>query len=221
MRTIFAFGDSYTYGHGLKDCWVKEGDTYKVGSVHSQYAWPSLLATDLGYNLKNYSRPGISNLAILHKILNTNLDVNSVCVIMWSYYSRDMIFNKDYSPMKELFNKSPHNVNKIINVGNWIEDEISKNWMLAHNDTDLIMRSWFNIHHANLFFEKLKVPHYNVFVNYPMLEKHKPMYCKIPFRDISVQHFIDNALDGNHPGPLTHQRIAKDIKQCLIEDSII
>ena len=123
--------------------------------------------------------------------------------------------------MKELFNKSPHNVNKIINVGNWIEDEISKNWMLAHNDTDLIMRSWFNIHHANLFFEKLKVPHYNVFVNYPMLEKHKPMYCKIPFRDISVQHFIDNALDGNHPGPLTQQRIAKDIKECLIEDSII
>jgi lysophospholipase L1-like esterase len=221
MKTIFAFGDSYTYGHGLEDCWVKQGHDYRVGPMHSQYSWPSLLAKDLVYDLKNYSNPGSSNLAILHKILNTNFDKDSICIVMWSYPNRDMIFNKDYVPNKELFVKKTDTINNIIHVGNWIESELSKIWMLTHNDTDLIMRSWYHIHHANLYLASLKIPHYNLFVHYPMLKDYHPAYVKIPFKDIKVDHFIDKALDGNHPGPMTQQRIAKDIKECLFEDSII
>jgi hypothetical protein len=140
---------------------------------------------------------------------------------MWSYYSRDMIFNKKYIPIKELFNRKTDTSGDTTHIGSWTKGGLSKIWMLTHNDTDLIMRSWLQIHHANLYLDSLNVPHYNVFVKYPMYKEYKPKYCNIPFRDINVHHFIDTALDGNHPGPLTQQRIAKDIKQCLIEDSII
>lgn len=221
MKTIVAFGDSYTYGHGLEDCCIQQGNESLAGSVHSQYSWPTLLANDLSYNLKNYSHPGISNLAILHKILNTKFDENSVCVIMWSYYTRDMIFNKNYIPKKFLFNRKTDTSSDIKHVGNWMKDQLTKIWMVTHNDTDLIMRSWYHIHHANLYLKSLSIPHYNVFVNYTFYKEYKPTFCNIPFRDINVQHFIDKALDGNHPGPLTQQRIAKDIKNCLIEDSIL
>jgi len=221
MKTLFAFGDSFTYGHGLEDCWVKQGDTYKVGPVHSQYAWPSLLAKDLDYDLKNLSYPGSSNLAILHKILNTNFDANSICIIMWSYPYRDMIFNKNYIPIKALFNQKTGTNNDASHLGNWMTDELSKLWMLTHNNIDLIMRTWFHIHHANLYVASLKIPHYNLFVDYPMIRGYKSTFIKIPFRDIGVEKFIDKALDDCHPGPLTQQKIAKDIKKCLIEASII
>jgi hypothetical protein len=221
MKTLFAFGDSFTYGHGLEDCWVKQGDDYKVGPVHSQYAWPSLLAKDLDYNLKNLSHPGSSNLAILHKILNTNFDTNSLCVIMWSYPHRDMIFNKEYIPNRALFNQKTETNNDATHLGNWMKTSLTKIWMLTHNDTDLKMRTWFQIHHANLYLDSLNIPHYNVFVKYPMIADYKPAFVKIPFKDIGVHQFIDNALDGDHPGPLTQQRIVKDIKECLVEASLI
>ena len=220
MREIIAFGDSYTYGHGLEDCWVTQGDTYVLGPVHSQYSWPTLLAKDLVFDLKNYSQPGMSNLAILHKILNTNYNDNSVCIIMWSFHSRDMIFNENYLPNKQLFTKKPE-TNDVTHVGNWIKTGLSKIWMLTHNNTDLIMSTWLHIHHANLYLANLKIPHYNVFVNYSTIKNYKPAYVKIPFKDIGVQYFLDKALDDKHPGPLTQQLIARNIKQCLIDDSII
>ena len=220
MREIIAFGDSYTYGHGLEDCWVKQGDNSHVGSIHSQYSWPTLLAKDLVFNLKNYSQPGMSNLAILHKILNTNYNDNSICIIMWSYHTRDMIFNDNYLPNKQLFTKKPETYD-VTPVGGWIKTSLSKFWTLTHNNTDLIMRTWFHIHYANLYLASLKIPHYNLFVHYPMIKDYKPAFVKIPFKDIGVHNFIDKALDDNHPGPLTQQRIAKDIKECLFEDSVI
>jgi len=218
MRTLFAFGDSYTYGHGLEDCIFANN---MPGPDSSKFAWPAVLGEELGYKIDNRSQPGLSNLGILHKILNTNFEENSLCIIMWSVPQRDMIFDKKYIPLRELFNRKKDTSNSVIHIGNWIEDELAKYWMLTHNDTDLKMRSWLHIHHANLYLNSLTIPHYNFFINYPSLREYKPKYCNIPFKDISVQKFIDRALDNNHPGPLTQQRIAKDIKQCLIEASII
>jgi hypothetical protein len=131
-----------------------------------------------------------------------------------------MIFNDNYIPNKHLFTARPE-TNDVTHVGGWIKSRLSKIWMLTHNDVDLVMRTWFHIHYANLYLNSLQIPHYNLFVNYPTIKDYKPAYVKIPFRDISVQHFLDKALDDIHPGPLTQKRIAKDIKECLFEDSII
>jgi len=220
MKKLFAFGDSYTYGHGLEDCYVLNGNIYNPGPEPSQLAWPALLGKDLDCEVYNNGAPGASNIAILHRILNTNFTEDSVCVIMWSYPNRDMIFNDNYVPLKALFNRKP-DINNVSHVGSWREDMLSKDWMLTHNATDLIMRSWLHIHHANLFLERLNVPHYNVFAYYTEIKDYKPVYCKIPFKDVYAERFIDYALDGSHPGPLTQVQVAKDIKQALIEDSII
>jgi hypothetical protein len=220
MKRLIAFGDSYTYGHGLEDCWVKDefkNDTYTVGNVYSQYSWPSLVAKTLGYELVNNSEPGLSNLGMLHKLLNTMFTNNSVCVIMWSYPFRDMIFDKTYIPSMELMTKKIDHTNRITHIGSWVGGDLTNNWMMTHNNTDLVMRSWLHIHHANLYLASLNITHYNFFVDYHTLKAHKPAYIKIPFSDIDVQRCLDHALDGNHPGPLTQARIAKDITM-LIKD---
>ena len=221
MNNIVAFGDSYTFGHGLEDCWVKNGNDYGPGRVCSEHAWPSILAKDLGYNVINHSEPGLSNLAILHSILNTKFSDNSICIIMWSYPFRDMIFGSKYLPTLELFNKKIEHTHRVTHVGNWMRDELSKNWILTHNNTDLIMRTWLHIHHANLYLDSLNVPHYNFFVGYQTIKNHKPDYVKILSKDILVDEFLDYALDNDHPGPLTHIKMSNDIKQCLTEASII
>jgi hypothetical protein len=96
-----------------------------------------------------------------------------------------------------------------------MEDELTKSWMLAHNNTDLVMRSWLHIHHANLYLSSLNIPHYNFFVDYSDYRSHKPIYVHIPFTDIGVQHYLDKACDGNHPGPLTQERMAENIKKAI------
>jgi len=217
MNKIVAFGDSYTYGHGLDDCWVNNNP----GNICSSYAWPAVLAKNLDYSVVNSSGPGLSNMAILHRILNTKFDKNSVCIIMWSFPSRDMIFNKNYMPHISMFNTNRDYTNRVTHVGNWMNDDVTTNWMLAHNNTDLVMRSWLHIHHANLYLSSLNIKHYNFFINYSQLKSHKPSYVDIPFKDIHVERFIDKALDDDHPGIKTQERIATDIQQCLTEANII
>lgn len=220
MRTLFAFGDSFTYGHGLEDCWIKQGDSYTVGPVCSQYAWPSILAKDLGYNLNNYSQPGFSNLAILHSILNTKFSNDAVCIIMWSYPLRDMIFKQSYINSTEMFDKNIDNSKNIVHMGSWVNSELTRNWLLTHNNVDLKIRSWLHIHHANLYLDSINIPHINFFIDFNSLKTHKPLFVKIPYGDIDLT-LVDCALDNSHPGPLTHRRLGADIKECLFDKSII
>jgi len=212
MKRLVAFGDSYTYGDGLADCWVKHSsDNYTSGNVCSQYAWPALVAKNLGYSVVNSSCSGLSNLGMLHRLLNTVFTENDVCVIMWSFPHRDMIFNKNYMPHIANFNTNRDYTNRTTHVGSWMDDDLTKYWMLTHNNTDLLIRSWLHIHHANLYLDSLNIPHYNFFINYGQLKSHKPSYIKIPFADILVERYIDRALDGDHPGPLSQERMAKEI----------
>ena len=216
MKKLIAFGDSYTYGHGLIDCWVKNSNNaYIADNLCSQYAWPALVAKELGCEVVNRSSPGFSNLAILHRLLNTSFDQNSMCVIMWSFPFRDMIFDKKYLPHMQIMNKTIDHTNRTAIVGSWMRDELTKNWILTHNSTDLVMRTWLHIHHANLYLDSINMPHYNFFVDYNCIKAHKPSFISIPFKDILAQRFIDKALDGYHPGPLSQERMAKEIAQII------
>lgn len=223
MTRLVTFGDSYTYGDGLEDCWIqhpKHG--WRSGHAPSRFAWPSLLAKDLGYKVDNQARPGFSNIAILHQMLNFDLTTDDVVIIMWSFPERDMIFHKNYIPNPFMINELEVNyTSRVSKMGSWIDTDLAKYWSLTHNDTDLVMRSWYHIHHANLYLSSLNIPHYNFFVNWQAFEPLQPRYINIPFKDACNWNNTDRALDGRHPGPLTHARLAKDIKMCLVEDSII
>ena len=73
-KTLVAFGDSCTYGHGLKDCIAADG--VNPGKRPSERAWPTELADefkDIPY--ANLGIPGASNKEIWNKIMNTKLKV--------------------------------------------------------------------------------------------------------------------------------------------------
>ena len=64
MRVI-AFGCSFTFGHGLPDCF---NPPKNPGKAPSKYAWPSLVANELNVKCINKSLPGSSNKRIWHNI---------------------------------------------------------------------------------------------------------------------------------------------------------
>lgn len=204
ISRIVSFGCSITFGHGLPDCFEPPTEP---GSVASQYAWPSLLASELGVGLDNKSKCGSSNLEILTSVLTYKFQEGDVAIIMWSFKERDLLFGK-----KSLFGKQ-----QMAQIGIWQKTDTAKKWFDVHTDEDLAVRSWFNVHHATCYLENNSIPFYNTFVMLKDLEKYKPTFLNAPYYDIRMNLSMpkDLALDKRHPGIKTHTLIANRIKNIL------
>ena len=65
-HNLVAFGCSFTYGHGLKDCVI---DQINPGPNPSKYAWPTYLSLRLKCNgFENKGIPGASNKIIQKEV---------------------------------------------------------------------------------------------------------------------------------------------------------
>ena len=189
MSRVVAFGCSITYGTGL--------------SEPNAYAWPECLGKMLEKEVVNNGQPGASNFQILHNILNFDFCENDQVFIMWSYIDRDMVFTD----------------NGIRTLGVWQTDELARCWLTLNHPTDRAIKSWYNIHYANLFLSSRGIDVYNYIVHLSPLEQHKPSWFDITIHDIDVQAIktIDLAEDKMHPGPLAHKEIAARIGKTLNE----
>lgn len=194
---LITFGCSITFGQGLEDCYKPEVN--QAGDEPSKYAWPSVLATHLSLPLINKSLPGSSNLQILKAILEFDFQESDLVIVMWSHPDRDLLFLAD--------GDQP--------VGAWSTSDLAKRWALTHDTCDLATKSWYHIHHANLFFKDKNIRQYNFFANYFLLMDYKPNFVDVIIHDIDVPTLrrIDTALDKKHPGPLTQKAIAEKIKE--------
>lgn len=202
---LVTFGCSITYGHGLADCVVNK---FEPGKVPSKYAWPQIVADHLGLSLDNQSRPGASNLEILHKILNYKFKETDYVVVMWTFSNRDYIFgNKNLITQKQSGTQ----------VGSWQTGSLLDSWVAVHSESDLATRTWLNVHHANLFLKSMNIPVYNFFVSLKYLKKYKQSFVAVPYSNIKVEKLeeIDKALDNLHPGPKSHIAIAGKIIKVL------
>lgn len=203
QNRLITFGCSVTYGHALPDCFIPPTDP---GPYPSSLAWPSLLSKKLDLKVKNTARCGSSNLEILYKILNFKFSKLDLVVIMWSYPDRDIIFGE-----KKLFKEQIMKP-----VGQWQNSTLANHWKQAHSLEDLATRSWFYIHHANLYLDSLGVENYNFFVRYRLVKDYKPKYLNISGY-FKTWPQIDYGLDGLHPGIKTHEYMAEKINT-YIED---
>jgi len=85
---LLAFGDSFTHGDELSDCF-NEPPYYP-----SKLTWPSLLAKDLNLEYISYAVPGCSNQTILRRILNnTQVLHNSFVIVNWTWIDRWDFYN--------------------------------------------------------------------------------------------------------------------------------
>tara|TARA_B100000900_G_C20330986_1_gene614192 strand:- start:131 stop:757 length:627 start_codon:yes stop_codon:yes gene_type:complete len=88
MNRIVAFGCSNTQGQGLADL-----KPHNKGV--SKYAWPAVLAKNLGFDVWNRGHGGASNKFILHRLLNTDFQKTDIVVIQWTAFCRSCFINKD------------------------------------------------------------------------------------------------------------------------------
>lgn len=67
MNKLWTFGDSFTFGSGLRGYLPEE--TYWYGHSFSEYVFPKLIATHLNLYLKNLGMPGENNPVIIRSVL--------------------------------------------------------------------------------------------------------------------------------------------------------
>jgi hypothetical protein len=202
MSRLVTFGCSVTYGHGLADCFEPENN--RAGSLPSKTAWPNILGEKINKEVINKSIPGASNLEILYQILNFDFLPDDLVITLWTYPSRDMIFQEP-----TLLLPMPYHP-----VGSWKTDDLSKNWMKTHSDYDLSIRSWYNMHHAETYLNLCQLFNFNFSVNINHIKAQKPKYLKynnlyLDELDDLLLHDYDRALDKAHPGPIAQLKLAE------------
>lgn len=207
MSRLVTFGCSYTYGKGLEDCqdWPllhKSMHSYKP----SQLGWPNQLSDKLGVGLVNKSYPGSSNLEILYEILQFDFKQDDIVVIMWSHYLRDMLFTRFF---KWIFLRR--------RLGAWKNTGVAKKWVEQMSERDYSMRTWIYLQHASLYLNSKGIK----YIHYPAAP-HELREYEFPRIHVDNLHmdgieWIDNALDGSHPGPATHAKLTDKIFNILNE----
>jgi hypothetical protein len=87
VKNLYIFGDSFSTNFST------------INEIELEESWPILLSNKLGYELKSYASPGISNYGILNKIYDNlyfdKLDKNDIVIIGITFYERIYDFWKN------------------------------------------------------------------------------------------------------------------------------
>ena len=171
VQRLITFGCSYTYGTALPDCknWMLD----KLHNLQpSNMGWASLLAQKLGLECVNESFPGASNSEIMYNVLKYNYKKHDTVVIMWTHYARDMLFNFSY--------KYPFFRDRL---GPWAKTHQERKWAEYLSEKDYAMKSWFHIHHADLYLQQQGVK----YIHYPATPKELDSY-RLEFINVNNYH---------------------------------
>ena len=195
-KILVTFGDSCTYGDGLQDCLPPKMPN------PSKFAWPTLLASQMDYDLVNLSKPGSSNKQISHTILSTKLPDNAVIIVGWSFYNRTCIIKK-------------HSVEQI---GVWQESKASKSFFRhLHDDYDMHMDFYMRANLIKNYLDNLGIENYHWRVE-EILEKQEPRWNSVKFLDFDyhkIQKKYPRAMDNLHPGEEAHKELAETFEELI------
>ena len=203
VQRLITFGCSYTYGTALPDCknWMLD----KLHNLQpSNMGWASLLAQKLGLECVNESFPGASNSEIMYNVLKYNYKKHDTVVIMWTHYARDLLFNFSY--------KYPFFRDRL---GPWAKTHQERKWAEYLSEKNYAMKSWFHIHHADLYLQQQGVK----YIHYPATPKELDSY-RLEFINVNNYHsdgieYVDKATDDMHPGIQSNRLLAEKMYRIL------
>ena len=207
MSRLIAFGCSFTYGQGLPNCRI--GNNWsKIADTPSNKSWPFLLGKKLNIPVINKGVPGASNTEILYHILNFEFKSSDIVVNMWSLPNRDLYF---------LPNKNKKKPFRQLGLWTWGYSLYANYWIKKINESDNSVKSWLNMHHAELYLKSKNIK----FIHFPIspqeLEKFKPNYINLTnYFNLGFDH-IDTCINDNHPGVESHKGVANKIYRILNE----
>lgn len=136
MQRLVTFGCSHTYGHGLADCLLCNGE---AGDLPSQHAWPSLLSQKLKVKCANLAERGCSNKQIWKRILDADISQTDTVVIMWTYIQRSAVFMQEKTKI----------------IGPWAKDKASRLYYKhLYNDRDSAIDLLGRANHVKLLLDR-------------------------------------------------------------------
>lgn len=191
MRVV-AFGCSYTYGHGLKDCLDVNGFP---GPTPSKLAFSTQLAKKLDCDYVNLGKSGNSNKEIWNDIVNFEFQKNDVAVITWTYYNRFCIIRSD----------------NIRRINPW-NDHDKVFYMNYSNRNDMILDFYNRMNHASSYLKNINVKDYNFVIE--EFDSQEPKWNKSKI--LGMFNKIDEAEDNCHPGEKSHLAFANQIYTHII-----
>jgi hypothetical protein len=199
MARLIAFGSSYTYGHGLPDCYIPPN---QPGDAPSKHAWPSAVADILNTECVNMSECGISNKHIWHTVVNFNFKKNDTVIILWTYLERSAILkNKD----------------TVVSIGPWI-NESKIYYKHIHSKYDAEMQTKLFISHVDFLLKAKGIAVFHLITDHheaTLFELGEHTVAHIPLYLSEYIPKFSKALDGSHPGEECHRQFANDIVQVL------
>lgn len=197
MRVI-TFGCSFTFGHGLSDCFIPP---HSCGGTPSKYAWPSLVAKELNVECINKSLPGSSNKKIWHSIVKFEFKKDDIVFVMWSYPNRSCTLYEDTD----------------VDIGNWIDSSVAY-YKHYYSPYDSLMMSNLFVSNANTVLADQRIKTYNLTFNKRYFRLDKTV-SSIPICMSELMQRFPLALDGSHPGPECHKEVAKQIGNYIANES--
>lgn len=211
MSTLYIFGDSFSTNFSTID------------EIELQESWPVLLSNKLGYELKSFASPGISNYGILNTIYE-NLDFNKlnntdIIIIGFTFYNRIYDFWKGIGiDLKDgdLKNLTKNEINfyeeKILNEMDMIT--YTKHALIQYN---FIINSIKKIT-PNILFWNMDNSNLPIFKK--MIENHKKNYVK-PFDENSwIDYCYSNKMwwqtnNDKHFGKTGHKEFFQYLYQYI------
>jgi hypothetical protein len=160
----------------------------------SQDSWPAVLAGFLNLECVNQSIVGAGNLEILWNILNFDFQADDQVFIMWSHFTRDHVFHS--------------NGHRRIRGS---DDDLTRHWVLTHDEYDANIRNWLSIHHADLHIKQFADVYHLFGGTYHLERTGNPNCIKMDnIIDVEFEN-IDYAKDLTHPGLKSHRLLAEKI----------
>jgi hypothetical protein len=218
---IIASGCSFTYGHGLKDCF---SPPLGHGPNPSKFAWPSVVANLTNSECINVSAPGGGNNRIIKQLLEVDLNEGDIVTVLWSYTTRGTEFK----------------INETLNHGEWDENYL-KSRLEYSNALDLYLKNTISIYNFTKYLESK-----NVKIIYQFIDEltninkdniHTPLFTKLwaelekydysnsTFNEAQLllkNGYIQGfALDGRHPNEVWHNELGQRVYNVIDNNKLM
>ena len=190
MTRLVAFGCSFTRGTALDDVWDFEKNC-SIFPQPSKYAWPQLIADELGLECINLGKGGYSNKAIWHTIINFELKPSDIVFIHWSYLDRYHYYETNDNGIT------------VDHKGSTARDKAF--FKHLHSDYDMLNDMYMRINHIDSLLYGTKRYHLQI-NNTPAPAWNNTEVLDVYLNDYKIKY--PRANDNSHPGIQAHKEFA-------------
>jgi hypothetical protein len=212
MKTIWAFGDSYTFGHELSDC------PTNIEKIPSNLTYAALTAKELNYNYQCKAMGYYANNAIARTIIENvnNIDKDDIVLVMWTFPIRQEFMLEQglitiSKPEDHEFAK--HYIKYV---------DLSNHWMIKQSLRDIFLAQELLKNHQYLFLSTVTDLNKTIinreYIGGPLVEHINLDKWLVLDQQLGFHEWSELMLGrkiNNHPPDPAHKLLAEIIKNVL------